>query len=1194
MKTRTFSSERILRNLATITLTFLLTVQAASGQWLNGWSYRVPVSIDNSTGSALTDYQVKVSLNSNIWQNVNADGSDIRFTALDGSTLLPYWIETWTYGSASDIWVKVPSVEAGSTGTIYMYYGNANATDNSSGTNTFEFFDDFESGLNPGPGTAPNSGWQDLTDIPVPTSDATIAVYNDKLYVFGGYGIDHVILNITYEYDPSTGIWASKANMPTERWGMIAVEFNGLIYVFGGTANSGVTRAVEVYDPAEDSWTTRASLPDNIFNQGLMGVKFGDKIHLFYGAYHYEYDPATDTYLQKYNIPSGRTWGTCAVVNNRIYLIGGYNNGGTNTNQVLDPVNDTWSTAAPLPVSIYGATRESPVIDGKIHVTHGWNNVYFYTTNFMYDPETNTWSQRGSANHARDGVACGVVSNKLYVVGGRNVMVNTFGLPYHEVYDPSADPYNVELSNKWSISNASYVSTSEVAKSAGDYGLLMSANTSSGPQFAESVETFGSNYILDFDWNVKSDGGVSGSRPEVQVRLSEYSYAGNFYNYNVNGTQELRWLSANSTLNYITNSPRDSWHKVSMSRNGSNRSIVFDGVSYGPYNWSEYSLGTGKFRFRIVPTTIQYIDNVRVRKWVATQPVVSLGSAENIEWTGAVSNSWTEPGNWSTGFVPESHNDVVIPAGATNDPEISGTVSINSMVVDPSANVTVLSEGNLNAATITINSSDTQHNGSLKNLGSVTGTVIYNRYLLPKASGGDWQLISSPVANNTSDNVDDISRAKAWDELTGAWNNGSGMINLPRGRGYNLKQIETGDGIVTFTGELLEDVVTVDVTSPFQNSYDGSAANYLRGYADGTGNSGIIRDGDALWGGGGWNLLGNPFTSALSVSRFIDQNDGTGWTDNQFDPSYVALYIHDGAAYQGTSPTYKFVSLSTGWEDFVGGEHINAENIQVGQGFFVLAMNDASTFTFTRDMQEHDGSIPLLKSARSDERWPGLKLSIKAGSVERSTLIVYGENMTVGLDPAFDVGQYANYSELEIYTTLAGQDNGVNFARQALPMADYSTIKTPVGIDFETGGSVSFSAESVPVGSNKFWLEDRTTGIFTDLSTKSYTVTLPAGTYGTGRFYIIASANTPTAVNDTEEDDNGLRIWVSNNKAVIKGAVSEKALCEIFSVNGKRILERRLNDSDLNTVDLPSGLKGLYLIRITDGAISTTRKVALL
>lgn len=57
----------------------------------------------------------------------------------------------------------------------------------------------------------------------------------------------------------------------------------------------------------------------------------------------------------------------------------------------------------------------------------------------------------------------------------------------------------------------------------------------------------------------------------------------------------------------------------------------------------------------------------------------------------------------------------------------------------------------------------------------------------------------------------------------------------------------------------------------------------------------------------------------------------------------------------------------------------------------------------------------------------------------------------------------------------------------------------PVGIDFTSGGELTLGVD-VPFRNYKFWLEDRVTGIFTDLSSDSYRITLPAETYGTGRF----------------------------------------------------------------------------------------------
>ena len=63
---------------------------------------------------------------------------------------------------------------------------------------------------------------------------------------------------------------------------------------------------------------------------------------------------------------------------------------------------------------------------------------------------------------------------------------------------------------------------------------------------------------------------------------------------------------------------------------------------------------------------------------------------------------------------------------------------------------------------------------------------------------------------------------------------------------------------------------------------------------------------------------------------------------------------------------------------------------------------------------------------------------------------------------------------------------------------------------------------------------------------------------------------------------------------IIKGEVSDRAICEVYDLRGKKILETKLTDGELNTVTLPSGSHGVYLVRVVDGVKVTTRKVALL
>jgi hypothetical protein len=245
-------------------------------------------------------------------------------------------------------------------------------------------------------------------------------------------------------------------------------------------------------------------------------------------------------------------------------------------------------------------------------------------------------------------------------------------------------------------------------------------------------------------------------------------------------------------------------------------------------------------------------------------------------------------------------------------------------------------------------------------------------------------------------------------------------------------------------------------------------------------------------------------------------------------------------------------------------------------------------------MQEHSTGAVLLKSTGTGERWPGFQLKARSGKNENLTTVLFNEEMTLGLDPGYDVGlMYPNPGAV-VYTVLV-EDNGVNFARQTLPVNGSVNNIIPVGVDFEQGGQVIFSADVEPLRTYKFWLEDRLTGILTNLSTNSYTVTLPAKTYGTGRFFVHVLAGRSIRPQTNKVNLLDIRIWASQNRQVnIQGYVSEKAICEVFDTWGHKIFETRLTDGNLNTFMMPSVRNGVYLVKVTDGMKVVTQKVPLL
>jgi len=141
-------------------LEFVPTVKAIGANWLTGYSYRRSHVLVHATG-ADTNYQKRIVVKNGtsegasttfetndtitINNKIRSDFGDVNWTNSDGSTCLKYWMETLNTGKNATFWIKESANLTSTDQTVYMYYGKTGQTTLSSGTNTFLFFEDFNS-----------------------------------------------------------------------------------------------------------------------------------------------------------------------------------------------------------------------------------------------------------------------------------------------------------------------------------------------------------------------------------------------------------------------------------------------------------------------------------------------------------------------------------------------------------------------------------------------------------------------------------------------------------------------------------------------------------------------------------------------------------------------------------------------------------------------------------------------------------------------------------------------------------------------------------------------------------------------------------------------------------------------------------------------------------------------------------------
>jgi len=101
----------------------------------NAFGFRTAIAVDG-TGAGAGSVNVTVTVPSDhsaFWDNVQADGDDVRFTQSDGSTVLAYERTTWDYANRSAVF-KITAfnlASAGDMGNLWMYFGNSTVSSGS-------------------------------------------------------------------------------------------------------------------------------------------------------------------------------------------------------------------------------------------------------------------------------------------------------------------------------------------------------------------------------------------------------------------------------------------------------------------------------------------------------------------------------------------------------------------------------------------------------------------------------------------------------------------------------------------------------------------------------------------------------------------------------------------------------------------------------------------------------------------------------------------------------------------------------------------------------------------------------------------------------------------------------------------------------------------------------------------------------
>ena len=526
---------------------------------------------------------------------------------------------------------------------------------------------------------------------------------------------------------------------------------------------------------------------------------------------------------------------------------------------------------------------------------------------------------------------------------------------------------------------------------------------------------------------------------------------------------------------------------------------------------------------------------------------------------------------------------------ALEDLTISSDVIIGDLVISPNVKVLVKSgvslticAGIVNEGTLVIENTGSLVQSSAINENEGNGKfIIYREGSSNPLSFNSW---SSPIVEAnfnevfSNSNLCDIfcfeGATQSWkydypvnyqascngNQVTFGSNtvitNGDGIMDV--GRGYFVP----GENAVsrTFTGTVNNAEIIVPV-------YETSVGN------------------NPNWNLDDWNLLGNPYASAIDLREFFTQNAGTVTGDFYF-------WIDDNSS--GT--TYNQSNDYAVYNDFTSisanGSELPTRYIGAGQGFWVYASQNGNV-KFNNSMRVTGNNTNFYKTEDNVVVW--IDITNDSNNFNQ-TAIGYSKTSTDTFDLALDAPKGESNAALSFGSMIDSNTYSIQAFEE---LANYDTRVTPLFVSTVNPGTHTFSlSSSKNVWDNMFVsIKDNNTGIVTDLKDNDFSIQLAAGVYNSRFELIMERRGAPSGITETESLINYLRVY-QNDKTIHLQTNGTDFIIEnvqLFDVSGKRIKSStQVNNASfqLNSNGLKSGV---YFIKATlnNGLVETHKLVIL-
>ena len=386
-----------------------------------------------------------------------------------------------------------------------------------------------------------------------------------------------------------------------------------------------------------------------------------------------------------------------------------------------------------------------------------------------------------------------------------------------------------------------------------------------------------------------------------------------------------------------------------------------------------------------------------------------------------------------------------------------------------------------------------------------------------------------------------------------------------------------GNWALDYNGEM-EMLTGIGYNIRAPQDHDLTTASDFIGKFTGVPNNGNI---PTVVAAGKWNLIGNPYPSAIDAAQFLDENDGVGalyfW-------AHANLPVNDG-----TDKYYRYK------DDFVTYNGLGTAGpapfdgyIAAAQGFIIKA--PTATINFNNGQRRPGNNTKFFKTAKTtvEKHRMWLNFSNAAGDVKQ-ILVGYAQGATNSIDTNFDATSMAASGSIDFYSINSSK-------KLVIQGRAWPFVKT----DVVTFGYMAASKGDYTISINKadgifnedqeVFLQDKTTGKMTNLRLENYKFTSEAGTFNSR--FVIRYVNTSLGTDDFENVENGVFVSVKSKIVNVKSSTENISEVQIYNIAGQNLYTKNKIDSqELEISNLQAGNQVLLVKVILENGTVVTKKI---